>query len=89
VDLGAAGGMADSLVGSTTAGSLAETGAGASGATATAGGVDCLLEPIECGSTPVMAATPTAEKRVTEIAAAVSSGWSRLELVISCMASFS
>src|ERR1044071_2656475 len=39
--------------------------------------VSCFCEPSECGIRPVSDATPTAEKTVTETAAAVSSGWRR------------
>src|SRR5438477_4751380 len=60
------------------AGAGSATGAGACAA---ATGVGSVTEPFECGISPVSAAIPTAEKRVNEIAASVSSGCSFLVLV--------
>ena len=51
--------------------------AGSTGFTTSCGicsGATSFCEPIECGTRPVSEATPTAEKTVTEMAAAVSSG---------------
>ena len=54
--------------------STAACGAGVAGVDAATTGSASLLDPREWGSRPVSAATPAAEKTVTEMAAAVSSG---------------
>jgi len=72
---------------SPSAGQTSSSSAGsAAGACATTGAVSFVC-PFECGMIPVIAATRTTEKRVTDIAAIVSSGCSFLMLV--SIASFS
>src|SRR6185436_9938191 len=72
VALAGAGGMtgASTATGCVFVAALAAT----SGAPTSTDEVVSFAEPSECGSTPVRAPMPTAEKRVTEIAAAVSRG---------------
>src|SRR5207247_5627084 len=84
-------GLATGVAGGAAAGmevSTAACGAGVAGGGAATTGSASLLGPREWGSRPVSAATPAAEKAVTEMAAAVSSGW-RPGLLIDSIALFS
>jgi hypothetical protein len=73
VEAGAAGGISAASL--TAEAPIGGVGAAGSAALETAtSGVGCAVVLWDIGSRPVIAPTPTAEKTVTEIAAAVSSG---------------